>query len=178
MMTLMTKCSTCGCLVILDSNFCQNCEIKIQNKVIVEARNSSDEKYVRPALLTIVLAINYFEAIISGLMTFFILFFGIFAFTESGASNVFVLLLLTLPFPIIITVITIWLTHELQKYNYTAKIIIIGLNMLELIYLVFTFSITNIIGLILALFVLYVLIFDGETNRLFYLLSWLVKKDT
>lgn len=163
-------CNNCGSENESDSKFCFACgsEIKISHKIQSASSNIEDDSFNdrNPRItryfdntisetnggmtisLGIVLALNYIGVLILGLLGFLSLF-----------STFFLGIIF-----LIIAFLFGWLTFEVQDYNNTARIILIGLNVFGLILTIIDF---DIVSLIISGFTIYVLAIHENTVSLF-----------
>lgn len=158
---------------------------------MIEVRSSISDDYEPTRLFTIVLILHYLLVSILVLSGVTIFIFGMFfelppdantfhfilmslipivvdgvIFLSSYALNSYMLFIIPLV-ALILAGILFWSIYVLQDYKNAARKILLALNILNLAALFYTFSIASIVGIVIELFVLYVLLFDKDTVRLF-----------
>ena len=165
----MAKCKKCGHINDDKTVFCDNCGNRIV-KVISITPKEQDHKSTkiqrpRPILFTIVLAFNYFTALIIGLASALVLFIAIIGlFTPSAFSTLNLTLLLLGGILLVVSFLYFYLTRQVQNCNNNARIIMLillaGNLLISLILL-------NYIGIIISVFEIAVLAFFQDTVKLF-----------
>lgn len=161
----MVKCTQCGFQNEHEKGFCDSCGYKLPKIIPMEIKSSKENEYSRTMLLTIVLIINYISIIILGLVGVLILILGIMQIVLGSTSGIspFELIIFTV-IPLVIVLLWLYLTYSVQSYNNKARYVMIIYFVIDLIISIYLFS---IIGLILSAFIVYVLIFDSKTVKLF-----------
>ena len=162
----MSECTSCGYVNTGDAKFCQSCWITLQNKTVIEFRKPLENDYDRPIQFTIVLVLQYIVIGLLGLISIVLLLIGLLTVLSSSALGTIVFLLV-MSIPLLIAGLMFWLTYEVQNYINTARIIMIVLYIINFIITIINFTMTDLVGIAIIVFVLYVLILDKRTVRLF-----------
>lgn len=146
--------------------FCDKCGVRLPKVVpIKDSKNKISGKSERTTLLTIVLVINYLFIALLTLSSIFIFIVGLLAIVgnPSEGYSPLILIILTL-IPLVVAVLSYWMTYSLQKYNNTARIVMIVYFIIDLLLSAY---IGAYIGIILSLFIIYVLALDKNTVQLY-----------
>lgn len=165
----MVKCKQCGHVNDDKTVFCDNCGNRIPKIISItpkeQERGLAQIHQKRPLLFTIVLAFNYFTALVIGIASALVLFIGIIglfsAYAFTTEQMVFLVIGIIL---LIIAFLYFYLTLQVQNYNNNARIILLILlagNLLISLILI------NYVGIIISVFEISVLAFLKDTVKLF-----------
>ncbi len=168
----MLECFKCSFINPDGSKYCQKCGMKLQSKKLGATSVLYDDDQ-RTTSLTIVLAVTYLELAILGLTSLFLSLLDVFALAGTANGINFILVLILLPMPAVLTIFMFWVTNGVLNYNDAARKILIALHILIAIPILIlvsafiTFSMLNILAFGIIIFILYVLSFDYQSIKLF-----------
>lgn len=169
----MVVCEKCNTINEDSNDFCTDCGNELPRILLFNARSQVTDEFDRPTVFTIVLAINYIPIVFIAFWSILITWAD--AVTISDALYEGLPVIQEIVALIILwgfVVLALWLLHKLGEYDETARIIILVLLGIQLIFL---FSLFNIglgillyIMLAINLFQIYVLLLDKKTLALFH----------